>query len=629
MDYGGKHPFEQRSRQMQDITTESVDHSGVVDTLRMHFITEPLESLAGQSDANDIAIDAILNQVLPAVQELWTSHLSVFQVRGSVPIESNVCFGVYDDQIPSSILANGVDNADLVMIVSGFNEVNLNGELLTLCKPGVLAGATSCVLDQFDRPLVGFINFCLDNVGLARRLEEDFASTRFLPKVHTSNMSVATIFKEAQSSLTDEAIVDTVLIAAHEVGHVLGMDSKLFIFFYDSTTGTPRTPRPLQIQQVTCVDGSSRSLYFPAENTIKSEITHSGLLSYVLVTPRVATVTRNQFDCQSLNGARLENRPGEGCTGSHFDERLFFTELMGPVFSGTSDVLSPLTLALLEDSGWYRINYEGSQVSPFGFGAGCGFVNDACIIDDKVPAYAVGTFCTDVTNTENGAVAIDTSNLLCDPSQRSIAFCDLFNTEFVSAVNGKEFDENAISYFTDTSLKSVSSFADYCPVPSIPTGIDCTDETGTQLAKSYSGETYGLNSRCINFEIDPSSQRKAPGCFDVQCDTTNRKVIVNGNTCEYDSQLIPVTTLAGSTVNMICPNLKVVCPELFCQSGCSGRGTCNFSTGQCECFDAANTSPICMTESDDFVTPGTSGSFDSFMGCKLIIGFVALILSCW
>jgi leishmanolysin-like peptidase len=64
----------------------------------------------------------------------------------------------------------------------------------------------------------------------------------------------------------------------------------------------------------------------------------------------------------------LENEEARYCTGSHFDERLFYSELMGPIISQISDILSPLTLAVLDDSGWYQVNYQISQVSPFGFG---------------------------------------------------------------------------------------------------------------------------------------------------------------------------------------------------------------------------------------------------------------------
>ena len=43
---------------------------------------------------------------------------------------------------------------------------------------------------------------------------------------------------------------------------------------------------------------------------------------FEIVTPTVATVTRNQFNCQELKGARLENQPTNplDCFGSHWDE---------------------------------------------------------------------------------------------------------------------------------------------------------------------------------------------------------------------------------------------------------------------------------------------------------------------
>jgi hypothetical protein len=53
-----------------------------------------------------------------------------------------------------------------------------------VCVPITLAAATSCVLDQFDRPIVGAINFCLGELN--RRLEEEEHS--HLPKVLMSNL---------------------------------------------------------------------------------------------------------------------------------------------------------------------------------------------------------------------------------------------------------------------------------------------------------------------------------------------------------------------------------------------------------------------------------------------------------
>jgi hypothetical protein len=42
-----------------------------------------------------------------------------------------------------------------------------------------------------------------------------------------------------------------------------------------------------------------------------------------------------------------------------------------PAFSG-------LTLALLEDSGWYHVNYSAADPLAWGLGQGCDFVNKSC-----------------------------------------------------------------------------------------------------------------------------------------------------------------------------------------------------------------------------------------------------------
>ena len=96
------------------------------------------------------------------------------------------------------------------------------------------------------------------------------------------------------------------------------------------------------------------------------------------------TISRNQFDCQSLEGAQvrvgrtfgwrydgtrvqeilidpllfpgppqLENQPtgADSCTGDHWDERLYYDNALSGVISPTTNILVPMTLALFEDSG--------------------------------------------------------------------------------------------------------------------------------------------------------------------------------------------------------------------------------------------------------------------------------------
>ncbi|PIO64155.1 hypothetical protein TELCIR_14227 [Teladorsagia circumcincta] len=41
--------------------------------------------------------------------------------------------------------------------------------------------------------------------------------------------------------------------------------------------------------------------------------------------------------------------------------------------------LSRLTLALFEDSGWYRVNYDKAEEMPWGRNLGCGFAKQSCL----------------------------------------------------------------------------------------------------------------------------------------------------------------------------------------------------------------------------------------------------------
>lgn len=59
------------------------------------------------------------------------------------------------------------------------------------------------------------------------------------------------------------------------------------------------------------------------------------------------------FDCDTLDGAKLEDEGGSGTAGSHWESRMFMGEIMvGKSAASSRDVLSNVTLALAEDSGW-------------------------------------------------------------------------------------------------------------------------------------------------------------------------------------------------------------------------------------------------------------------------------------
>ena len=215
------------------------------------------------------------------------------------------------------------------------------------------------------------------------------------------------------------------------------------------------TPRPFELEVRTCVDGLwYKDIIIPSCHTLREGIAANGMAYFEIVTPTVRQVVRNQFGCQSLLGARLENQPTNehDCFGTHWDERYFYTETLSAYYAPEADYFSALTLALLEDSGWYRANYTRAEASPFGHGAGCDFVEKSCIQKSKkarsggvVPQYGEGFFCDNpIKRLENGGYKFDYT---CDPTHHLKAGCDLIERSGTMRLPKEgQYFSNPVSY---------------------------------------------------------------------------------------------------------------------------------------------------------------------------------------
>ena len=95
-----------------------------------------------------------------------------------------------------------------------------------------------------------------------------------------------------------------------------------------------------------------------------------------LVTTKLLETAKTHFGCSSLEGVFLENEGTQASAGAHWEKDIFGNELMTSQKSGISS-LSVLTLALLEDTSWYKVNYSLSENYQWGKGKGCSFF-DSC-----------------------------------------------------------------------------------------------------------------------------------------------------------------------------------------------------------------------------------------------------------
>jgi len=533
--------------------------------IRITSMFEAMDTMQNMQNFHEI--DFIENEVIPKAIKFWSSALKVIPVSETLILErtelseDQFCGDEELSPVPSSHMTSGISNTDLALYVSASSSSRF-------CSSSTLVLAIACNFDQYDRPTAGAINFCIDQV----KVDDEGFSTKLF---------------------TDEIVGATI----YEIGHILGISSNSFPFFYDSISGLPRTHRPVQRREITCVDGSTRFGLIPSENTLQFFSDMNSQRYAAIVTPKVITVARNHFNCQSLMGVPLENQPqSSSCTGDQWEQRLFYPESLGDVNLPNSGILSPLSLALLEDSGWYIADYAVAQVSTWGHGAGCDFVNGKCLQTSSdgmpvVPDYARGYFCNKFK--ERGCSSTHTHKLACTMIDYSLKF------PFSPIPTNYQ-------YFPMQSKKGGPKQADYCPVygfafkDSDIDELDCRtplQHIGGSLITEYRGE----DARCFETTLEESK------CYKSRCVRREGvlKVQIQGvwATCENDFQQLSIFNKKGDVIaKMTCPRLSSICPDLFCPANCSGRGVCDYEAQfngvtkpRCKCFDPRDLSIACSS----------------------------------
>ena len=73
----------------------------------------------------------------------------------------------------------------------------------------------------------------------------------------------------------------------------------------------------------------------------------------------------------------LENQGGYGTEFTHLEKRIFGNEAMTGTYTH-NPVFSRVTLALMEDTGWYVANYSNAENLTWGRDMGCDFVHQSC-----------------------------------------------------------------------------------------------------------------------------------------------------------------------------------------------------------------------------------------------------------
>jgi hypothetical protein len=247
---------------------------------------------------------------------------------------------------------------------------------------------------------------------------------------------------------------------------------------------------------------------------------------------------RKYFGCPTAPGAYLENQGGSGSAGSHWERRVFGYEYM--TASQLEDFrMSEITLALLESTGWYQVDYNMAEPLVWGKGKGCAFLNQYC--KNSFGQAKFSEFCS--------------SGDGCTVGGRSGAYCQ------------------------------ADSFSDNCNYMEAYANSDCENPASQS---TIAAEVHEVGSKCFMSSLYSSGSlgSNRPMCFRRTCTNTGNSwqlsIQVGTQTVKCDKA--GAKSVAGYYGSIQCPDPNKYCTgdgAPYCRRGCTGKGTC--VNGKCQC----------------------------------------------
>ena len=343
------------------------------------------------------------------------------------------------------------------------------------------------------------------------------------------------------------------------------------------------------IHEFTHVLGFSNHYFTTYFHNVFTKVDDLGIGRAYINSSKVVQVGRKYFNCDSLEGVALEDSGGSGTAGSHWEARILLGDYMNGVVFTAEEVISEFTLALLEDSGYYKANYYTGGLMQFGKNKGCDFVNKKCIENGNLNPKFTNEFFYKIYNKKE---YYDTS---CSSDRQSRTYHIYF------VYSGLE---DKYQYYEDHTDYGGWASAEYCPVSTEDTNHEghegqniyfvghCSEkgsgEYGSHIHYLYNnedqihksseikeiiGENYSGNSFCVlssliskdktNYEHYSYTMRAV--CYQMHCSDRSLTIQINND--------FIVCPRAGGKIDAINFDGYLSCPDY--NLICSGSVLCN------------------------------------------------------
>ncbi|KPI87511.1 GP63-like protein leishmanolysin-like protein metallo-peptidase Clan MA(M) Family M8 [Leptomonas seymouri] len=457
------------------------------------------------TSAEDILTDrkkrVLMDYLLPEAVKAHASRLMVHPVAHDTTIVVKPMRGRYCGSftVPDAHKTEGVADADFVVYAAAGP---------TSTPKSFIAWALTCqwFANEVRHPAVGVIYF----------------NPRYLPETIDETLEEVALHGGDAFGSSDRLRRS----AAHELLHALGFTYRVFkargVF---ATVPSLRGKTNVPVLNGTAVRAAAKA--------------HYGL-----------------SDSDLFYGLELEDEGAAGTTLSHWKRRSAKDELMAAVLNVAR--YSRLSIAAMEDLGFYKGNYENIEHLAYGYDSGIVMFNEKCVMEGKsnVPSVFCGTSSSSVR--------------ACTTDRLQVGHCHL--TYFSSPLPSNE------QYFANSpKMGGALPYMDYCPVIQGLGNAACNSGS----LKVIPGSVISSSSRCFdtsNLIVRANYVTVNAICAQVHCDNKTRtyEVLVSGATSwlycgsgGHGRTVFPANSGGNDFVSggkIACPRYEEVCyanPDAF------------------------------------------------------------------
>ena len=411
------------------------------------------------------------------------------------------------------LLNNGYD-CDLVIFVRAKALTELFDDNC-FAVPSIFMKATSNDNKIKDRPIVGGIIF---NYDYMRKVPND----------------------------EQQKIQALKIIFMHEITHILGFEKQIF----QGKKGLLSERTSIRIN-----GNDKQKLIFKGSNVVSK--------------------AKKYYNCPSFSGLELDTENSlEGEDFLHWEGRLLLGDYMTSNMYYPEQFISEFTLALLEDLGWYKVNYYTGGLMRFGKYKGCDFINKDCmnIQENIVTSSFPNDFCSPTTYGT------------CSAGRQSRGYCYTQSSANDAEVKGYRRARWDINYgidnvefcpaSIDTNLKSkIAFYIGNCKIGSSDYGNEIELKNGEKI--SYGSlsigfeEVFGSNSFCAlssikgNIDLGKYNGYLRPTCYPMICGEQSLTIQIGEvyNVCPRKGGMIKIDNKGYTyyTGYLFCPDYNLIC----------------------------------------------------------------------